>query len=156
MKTGQNGINLIKHYEGCELKAYQKIINGVKDSCTVGFGHCGYVNHELIKVGQIITQAKANELLVADLYSFEQAVFKALKVIVTQNQFDAMVSLAFNIGIGAFLKSSVLKFTNEKNINEASKAFLMWTKVNGKVCLGLAKRRASESVLYAQNKLVLK
>jgi lysozyme len=150
MKTGQNGIALIKHFEGCKLSAYKCPAGKL----TIGVGHTGVVNGEPIKESQKITQQEADKLLKQDLYVFEKGISQLVTVQITQNQFDAMVSLAFNIGLGAFKDSSVLKNVNKKDFNSAEKAFMAWVKVNGNPCQGLIRRRSAEATLFSQNKLV--
>lgn len=138
MKIGQRGLALIKQYEGCRLKAY-KCPAGV---WTIGYGSTG----PHVGAGKVITQAEAEALLRQDLVRFERAVAQADSA--TQNQFDAMVSLAFNIGIGAFQKSSVLRKHNAGDHAGAKASFALWNKAGGRVLSGLVTRRAAEADLY--------
>ena len=140
MKVGGRGVDLIKGFEGLRLEAYL-CPAGV---LTIGYGHAG----PDVEAGQRITSAQAEALLRQDKAWFEAGVSKALTREATQNQFDAMVSLAYNIGLGAFKKSTVLKRFNEGRFNDAALAFMMWTKAGGKQWPGLLRRRADELGLF--------
>lgn len=138
-QIGAAGLALIKEFEGLELKAYlcpAKV-------WTIGYGSTG----PHVTPGQVITEAQADVLLQRDLDRFEDAVAKAAPG-ATQAQFDAMVSLAFNIGIGAFGKSSVLRLHKAGDHRAAAEAFGMWIKGGGRVLPGLQRRRAKEADLY--------
>jgi lysozyme len=139
MKISQQGIDLIKSSEGCKLKAYT-CPAGV---LTVGFGSTGPHVHE----GMEITQADADLLLRMDLNRFENAVNRTCPK-ASQPQYDAMVSLCYNIGEGAFAKSSVARLHNAGKPAEAGQAFMLWNKAAKKVSRGLTARRAKESALY--------
>lgn len=135
MKTSENGLNLIKQFEGCRLTAY-KCSAGV---LTIGYGHTGDV-----KAGQKITQAKADELLKKDLLKFEKHVEKYdSKYHWTQNEFDALVSFAYNIGN---IDQLTAKGTRTKA--QISAKILEYNKAAGKVLAGLKKRRAAEKALF--------
>lgn len=144
MKTSSNGRALIRQFEGDKLTAYI-CPAGV---LTIGVGHTG----RDVKRGMTITQAQSDALLVADLAKFEAAVARLVKVPVTQNQFDALVSFAFNLGAAALGGSTLLKLLNGGRYAEASAQFSKWDKatVSGKkVALpGLTKRRAAEAALF--------
>lgn len=139
MNIGTKGLALIKRFEGCKLTAY-KCPAGI---WTIGYGSTG----PHVKPGMEITEAQAEQLLRDDLARFEQAVSAAAPN-ATQNQFDAMVSLAFNIGIAGFQKSSVLRLHNLGKFQGAADSFALWNKGGGKVLPGLVRRRADESHLY--------
>lgn len=139
MKLAQEGIDLIKRREACRLKAYlcpAKV-------WTVGYGHTGPEVHQ----GLTISQDEAEALLLADLIVFDSAVLKACPD-ATPLQHAAMVSLCYNIGTGAFAKSSVARLHNAGKYAEAAQAFALWNKGGGKVLAGLVSRRAEESGLY--------
>ena len=142
MRTSKNGIELIKKYEGCSLKAY-KCPAGV---FTIGYGHTGNVIPNAA-----ITQVQADQLLISDLIHFENLV-NALKLPINQNQFDAIMSFCFNIGFGAFKKSSLLIAIKEKNNSMIAHNFSLWKNatINGKITplAGLISRRKSEADLY--------
>lgn len=134
-----SALQLVKDSEGLRLKAYlcpAKV-------WTIGYGSTG--TH--VKSGMVITEARAEELLREDLARFEEAVAKAAPN-ATDNQFGAMVSLAFNIGIAAFLGSTVLRKHKAGDHHGAAEAFKMWNKGGGKVLPGLVTRRAKEAQLY--------
>lgn len=133
------GLSLIKNFEGCRLQAYQDAV-GV---WTIGFGHTGGVY-----AGQTITQDQADALLEQDLHYFEVGVNSRVARNATPNQFAAMVSLAYNIGIYAFGGSSVLRNFNAGEINAAADSFLLWNKADGDVLEGLVRRRTAERALF--------
>lgn len=143
MKISPAGISAIKRHEGLRLHAYQ-------DSAgvwTIGHGHTGNV-----QPGQHISEAEAEQLLRDDLAQAEAAVNNGVRVPVTQEQYDAMVSLAFNIGGSAFGKSTLLQKLNEGDIHAAANEFLRWDKitVNGakEVLPGLTSRRRAERAMF--------
>lgn len=144
MKTGSAGLALIKEFEGCRLTAYRDAV-GV---WTIGYGHTAAAGSPAPKAGMTLTQEQADDLLVADLAIYEKAVSSGLTQAPNQNQFDAMVSLCFNIGPGNFGKSSVRRFFNAGETAKAANAFLMWNKAAGKVLKGLTRRRAAEMALF--------
>jgi GH24 family phage-related lysozyme (muramidase) len=145
MKISQDGINLIKYYEGLRTKAYLDSV-GV---ATIGYGHT-----KGVKLGMIITETKAEELLKQDLEYFENKVLDLVKVNLTQHQFDALVSFAFNVGEGNLKKSTLLKklnnlvFFRQSEIEAVADEFLKWNKAGGKVLAGLTKRRQAERLLF--------
>lgn len=142
MKTGPQGIELLKHYEGCKLTSYQDGI-GI---WTIGYGNTFYEDGKKVVKCQTISQERAEQLLLIILSDFENAVNLALKVPVLQYQFDALVCLCYNIGIGNFSKSTLVKKINASQ--PASDEFLKWNKAGGKVVKGLTYRRQSEQYLY--------
>lgn len=145
MKISQDGINLIKHFEGCRLKAYLDSVSVP----TIGYGHT-----KGVKEGMIITETKAEELLKQDLEYFENRVLDLVKVNLTQHQFDALVSFAFNVGEGNLKKSTLLKklnntiFFRQTEVEAIADEFLKWNKAGGKVLAGLTKRRQAERSLF--------
>ena len=141
MKISQAGIDLIKAFEGKRNKAY-RCSAGV---LTVGYGHTGAD----VKQYTTWTDEQCEEALKRDLTRFEEGVTLALgNVPVTQNEFDAFVSLSFNIGISAFGRSTVLRRHKEGDKKGAADAFLMWNKVKGAEVAGLTRRRKAERALY--------
>lgn len=138
-RIGKAGLELLKSFEGCRLKAYV-CPAGV---LTIGYGSTG----KHVKRGMVITQQEADDLKRRDLVRFERAVAKHAPD-ATQNQFDAMVCLAFNIGIGGFIKSSALRFHKQGKHNTAAERFKLWNKGGGRVLKGLVRRRAAEAKLY--------
>jgi lysozyme len=141
MHINERGLALIKSFEGCELDSY-RCAAGV---ATVGFGHTG----PDVRIPMTITQERADELLENDLRRFEQGVSAMVEgVPTTSDQFSAMVSLSFNIGLGAFAGSTVLKRHKLKNHLGAANAILMWNRGGGKILNGLIRRREAERKLY--------
>jgi lysozyme len=135
-------IALIKGDEGCRLRAYRDSVGVL----TIGYGHTG----PDVAEGLEITQERAEELLRADLALFEQGVDDAIdeQASTTDNQYGAMVSLAYNIGLGNFRKSTVVRDHNAGDNAAAANAFLMWDKAGGLVLTGLVRRRHEERALY--------
>lgn len=137
---GQSGESLIKHYESLKLKAYLCPAN----VWTIGWGHT-----KTAKQGMVITRPQAQALFDQDIKSFVDAVNSAIKVNITQNQFDALVSLAFNIGIGNFTKSTLVRRINSRASDvEVHNQFRRWIFANGRRLQGLANRREAEILLY--------
>lgn len=141
MKISDKGIALIKKYEGCRLAAY-KCPAGV---WTIGYGHTGKVDGKAICSGMKITSAKATSLLKSDLAVFEKAVTncKYLTFNPNQNQFDALVSFAFNCGTGSL--NTLVKNRSAKVVSEK---MLLYNKANGRVLAGLVNRRKEEKALF--------
>ena len=131
---------LIKKWEGCRLEAYQDSV-GV---WTIGYGITTNAGLGVIKKGMKITQAQADDMLLAALAKYEKTVQDAIKRNPTQAQYDAMVSLCYNIGQSGFAKSSVVKRFNSGDITGAAEAFMMWVKAGGTTLQGLVNRRHDE------------
>jgi GH24 family phage-related lysozyme (muramidase) len=139
MKTSQAGIDLIKKFEGLELKAYPDPGTG-GEPYTIGYGHTGGV-----KPGQVITAGQAEEFLVQDLKRFEHAVQDLITVPLAQEEFDALVSFTFNIGEGALRDSTLRKRLNAGGGAEVFEQELpRWNKGGSGVMPGLVRRRAAE------------
>ena len=142
MKVSQTGLDLIKHFEGLSLKAY-KCPAGV---WTIGYGTTGVPEARL---GVVISTARAEELLAIDVDKFSRQVWVLVSdVVINQHQMDALIAFAYNVGIGAFKTSTLLKKLLQKDYTGASKEFLRWTKAKGKELPGLVKRRRAESLLF--------
>jgi len=145
MQTGKAGLELIKSFEGLGLKAYL-CPSGV---LTIGYGHTGKVRGNKITLQTTITPEEAETLLKEDLTRFEKAVDSLVKVPLNNNQFDALVSFVFNIGINAFSGSTLLKLLNSGDYKGASQQFKRWIYGNSnKVLEGLKKRRTAEEKLF--------
>jgi len=145
-------IALIKSFEGCSLKAY-KCPAGI---WTIGYGTTaaagvGVVPHE----GMKITQAQADHYFNITIENFATEVVKMMTRAATQNEFGAFVSLAYNIGLGAFKKSSALRYFNAGDHAKAADAILMWNKASGKVLAGLTRRRIAERDLFLTESLAV-
>lgn len=144
-KVSDEGIELLVEFEGEILKVYKDPI-GLP---TLGVGHL--VTKDEKKdwpVGKKITKAQSRAFLRQDLARFESAVNNTVTVPITQNQFDALVSLAFNIGESAFKRSSVLRNLNNRKFQAAADSFLAWNKAGGKTLHGLTRRRNTERSVF--------
>lgn len=138
---GHRGLDLIKSFEGKKLTAYV-CPAGI---LTIGFGSTG----PHVKKGMTITEAEAERLLCEDLERFEAAVEKHTRGHATDNQFDALVSFAFNVGTEALRTSTLLRKHMEGDYAGAAAQFGRWNKGGGRVLAGLTRRRAAEAALYA-------
>ena len=145
VKTVSNsGIDLICSFEGLRLNAYDDGV-GV---WTIGFGTTIYPNGIKVKKGDTCTEAQAKAYMAHDLKKFESAVNSAVTVSINQNQFDALVSLAYNIGTSGFKNSTLVKKLNAGDIRGAAAQFDVWNKGGGKRMQGLVNRRAVERKLF--------
>lgn len=142
MKLSQRGIDLIKQFEGYSSKAYPDPATGGAQ-WTIGYG-----TTKGVKPGMVITAEQAEKMLRDDVAKFESGVSSLITSPTTQGQFDAMVSLAYNIGLGNFGKSTLLKKHNARCYTCAADQFRVWNRANGKVMNGLTKRRAAERQVY--------
>ena len=139
MRTSQEGIDLIKHFEGCETKAYQCSAN----VWTVGYGHTRGVRE-----GDEITQDKAEYFLLEDLKHFEDYVDRLVEVSLNQDQFDALVAWTFNLGPTNLGESTLLKKLNEGHHDEVPSEMARWNRSNGQILEGLKRRRKAEGLLW--------
>ncbi|WP_434627689.1 lysozyme [Chromobacterium sp. CV08] len=142
MKTSPKGIALIQQFEGLRLAAYQDVV-GV---WTIGYGHTGAD----VRPGLAITQAQAVQLLAADLARFEAGVGRLVTVAVNQNQFDALVSFSYNLGLGSLQQSTLLRLLNQGDYAGAAGQFPRWDKAGGQALPGLLKRRQAEQALFLE------
>jgi len=139
MKTSDKGIEFIKRHEALRLKAYLDAA-GV---WTIGYGHTGGVNS-----GDVISEKQAEEFLRADLSTAERAL-NSTRLQLNQNQFDSLVSFVFNLGVGNFARSTLLrKIKSNANDPTIRKEFERWIYAGGKVLNGLVRRRREEADLY--------
>ena len=141
MKTSNRGIELLIKFEGFRGEAYRDVVGVV----TIGFGFTSGV-----KMGDKMTLAEARDRLKREIVEYEQGVLAACTRKPNQNQFDAFVCFAFNVGVAGFRKSSVLKAHNRGDYQAAARAFGLWNKAGGKVFTGLTRRRAAEAALYLE------
>jgi len=139
MKMGTAGMELVKSFESCRLLAY-KDGGGV---WTIGWGHTGGV-----KEFDTCSQEQADAWLAEDMADAEEDVNLYVRVWLTQEQFDALCSLTFNIGGNAFRKSTLVAKLNASNIAGAAKEFLRWKFDNGQEVAGLLRRRQAEQKLF--------
>lgn len=141
MNISQRGINLIKKYEGLELKAY---------TCKGGKLTIGWGTTKGVTSGMVITIKQAEEFLERDIRYFELWVDKLIDVPLNQNQYDALVSFTYNLGEGALKDSTLRKFLNQGRYDLVPAQILRWNKSKGKILPGLVRRREEESKLFAE------
>jgi lysozyme len=139
MKISNEGLSLIKKFEGCELTAY-KCAAGV---WTIGYGHIKDVYE-----GQTITQSEAESMLQHEMEEYEGYINSLVMVPLNQNQFDALVSWVFNLGAGNLRASTLLKVVNLSDMNGVPAQIKRWNKAGGKVLEGLIRRREAEALLW--------
>lgn len=147
MKVSDAGRKAIAAHEGVRLKAYPDPATG-GEPWTIGVGHTSAAGPPKVTKGMTITAEECDEILSRDLATFEKAVLKVVTAPLTQNQFDALVSLAFNIGAGNLSKSTLVKKLNARDYRGAADQFTVWNKAAGKVMKGLVNRRADERALF--------
>jgi lysozyme len=140
MKINKAGIDLLKDFEGCRLKAYL-CPAGI---LTIGYGHTG----PDVVPQQTITQAQADLLLEHDISKFEKGIQNLVSQALTSNQFSALVCFAFNCGLYALEKSTLLYSLNHGNYSKAADEFSKWNKSKGVISPGLVRRRKAESDLF--------
>lgn len=146
MKLSDKGYDLIKKFEGYSDRPY-KCPAGIS---TIGYGNTYYPNGTKVKItDKQITREYANEILAHTADEFAADVLKLVKSKITVNQLNALTAFAYNVGMGNFQKSTLLKLVNV-NPNDAmiAKEFLKWNKAAGKELKGLTNRRIAESALY--------
>mgnify|MGYP005677074333 FL=1 len=139
MKISQEGISLIKKFEGCELEAYQDAV-GI---WTIGYGHI-----KGVKEGMSITKPQAEEMLVHELIEYEQHVLNQVTISLDQCMFDALVSWTFNLGPTNLSSSTLLKVLNSGDYEGVPAQIKRWNKAGGKVLQGLVRRREAEALLF--------
>lgn len=141
LNISERGLSLIKEFEQCRLDAYMPTPDDVP---TIGYGHTGID----VQMGLRWTQEQADEALARDVMRFEAGVNEAVTVPLTQNEFDALVCFAFNVGTGAFRSSTLLRLLNAGDYDGAAAQLLRWNKQAGKELAGLTRRRAAERALF--------
>lgn len=145
MKISNNGINLIKEFEGFSATPY---LCSAK-TATIGFGNTYYLDGTKVQLSdKPISKEQAENLLKLSLKDFEDGINENVKVPLTQNQFDALVCFAYNVGINVFKSSTLLKKINVEDFEGAANEFLRWNRAGGKVLTGLIKRREAENRLF--------
>lgn len=148
----KKGIVLLKRSEGFSNLAYKP---SPTDPWTIGYGST-IVDSQPVYAGQTITREEAEEALQSDIIRFSKSLNSYLKVSLNQNQFDAIFCLVYNIGLGAFKKSTLLKKLNMGDFKAAALEFTKWKWDNGKISTGLEKRRIREQQLFLKEPEVLK
>jgi len=146
----KTGLDHIKQWEGLKLTAYLCPAG----LWTIGYGHTASAGDPKPKAGMTITRAQADALLKRDLGQYEQAVEKAVKVDLNDHQFAALVSFCYNVGIGAFQKSTLLKKLNKGDYDAVLSELKKWVKAGGKRVEGLANRRQVEVALWIKGQFV--
>ena len=139
MKISQEGLSLIKRFEGCRLKSYKCSANVL----TIGYGHTSGV-----KETDTITQDEADKLLQEDVEQFEKYVDDNVTVELGQSQFDSLVAWTFNLGVGNLRESTMLKKLNNEDYKSVPSEMKRWNKAGGKTLDGLIRRRKAESLLF--------
>jgi len=143
MNISQEGLSLIKKFEGCKLESYK---------CAAGVWTIGFGSTSGVEEGMEISQERADMLLLEDVEVFEEAVNNLVEVDLEQNQFDALVAWTFNLGSTNLKNSTLLKVLNDKNYEGVPEQIKRWNKatVDGErqVLEGLVRRREAESLLF--------
>ena len=145
-----HGLAKLKQWEGLKTKAY-KDAGGV---WTIGYGHTAMAGSPVPYQGQVITAAEAENILLKDLMQYEAAVANNVNVKLNDNQFAALVSFTFNVGINAFKKSKLLKKLNNGNFDAVPTELMKWNKAGGKKLQGLVNRRRAEGYLWMEGAFV--
>jgi lysozyme len=143
------GANLIKHFEGC-LQPHQGKYRAYvcpAGVLTIGWGSTHHGGHPITK-STVWTKEECHGAFLMDMVNFEKAVRRLVSVALTEYQFDALGSFAYNCGEGNLSRSTLLKYGNSKQWNKAALEFHKWNKGGGKTLAGLTRRRASESLLF--------
>ena len=136
------GLALTKSFEGLHLEAYRDCA-GI---WTIGYGHTGLG----VFAGETVSEVQADELLRADLAGAVACVNRAVRVAVSQGQFDAMVDFCFNAGRGNFAQSTLLRKVNGRDFGGAVVQFALWVHAGGEVVAGLVRRRKAEADIFAR------
>jgi len=139
MNISQEGIALIKKFEGCKLEAYQD---------SVGIWTIAYGTIKGVKEGDKINQDEAEHLLQEELPEYEGYINDMVEVPLEQNQFDALCSWVYNLGPTNLKESTMLKVLNEEKYAEVPQQIKRWNKAGGKVLDGLIRRREAEALLF--------
>lgn len=143
MKTSDEGLNLIKQFEGFRAKAYL---------CPAGVWTIGYGHTKGVKAGDVVSEEQATELLRQDVADAENIINDLITVPLKQCQFDALVSLVYNIGGGNFYSSTIRRLINEKCKDRVGLQYAwgMWRRAGGRTLSGLIRRREAEFKLFSK------
>lgn len=139
MKPSNKSIELVKHFEGFESAAYL---------CPANVWTIGYGRTKNVKEGDVITEIQAERDLLEELEEFGEQVLSVVDVELNQNEFDALTSWTYNLGVGNLRSSTLLKKLNAGDKNSVPSEMLRWNKANGKVLNGLTRRRQAEADLW--------
>jgi lysozyme len=150
MKISQEGITLIKHYEGCPKDADGNAVSYrcAANKATIGYGSLKLIDGSPVQDNMKISMQEAEDLLAHELEEYEGYINDMVTVPLKQNEMDAMVSWVFNLGPTNLKNSTLLRVLNEGKYHEVPEQIKRWNKVNGKVNEGLVKRRKSEALLF--------
>ena len=146
MKINKEGLELIKSFEGCRLVAYDDLqpnktithISQVKGTLTIGYGHIAGVT-----VGQVISQAQAENMLKSDMAKYEKYVTDNVKITLNENQFSALVSFCYNCGVG-----NLRTLVRNRTADQIANSIPLYNKAKGQVLKGLVRRREAERKLF--------
>ena len=141
MKVSQECVNLVKFFEGFEAKAYL---------CPANVWTIGYGRTRNVKEGDMINELQAERDLLEELEEFGHQVLNTVQVPLKQNEFDALTSWTYNLGVGNLQSSTLLKKLNSGDKNSVPSEMLRWNKAAGKVLAGLTRRREAEAKLWAK------
>jgi lysozyme len=145
MQVSQKGLDLIKFYESFRDKAYQDSV-GI---WTIGYGTTVYSTGKKVQPGESISESAAlNELAFHINHNIVPQLSVYVKAPLNQEQFDALVCFAYNVGSGALATSTLLRKLNNGDVEGAQAQFLVWNKAGGQVLRGLTRRRLSEATLF--------
>ena len=139
MEISQEGIALIKKFEGCELEAYK---------CAAGVWTIGYGSTKGVKKGDSMSQEDADKLLLHEIKEYDCYVNDLVEVNLEQNQFDSLCSFCYNLGPQSLKSSTLLKVLNAKDYEGVPAQIKRWNKAGGKVLQGLVRRREAEALLF--------
>ena len=139
MKVSQECVDLVKFFEGFEAKAYL---------CPANVWTIGYGRTKNVKEGDVVNKRQAERDLLEELEEFGNQVFFAVQVPLEQNEFDALTSWTYNLGVGNLQSSTLLKKLNSGDKNSVPSEMLRWNKAAGKVLAGLTRRREAEAKLW--------
>ena len=146
MNISENGVNLIKQFEGFRADPYQDSV-GV---ATIGYGTILYPDGTSVTMNDSpITEDQAEQYLAFNVDHKTSSINNMLTVSVNQNQFDALCSFAYNLGCGSLHGSTLLRLVNQSDFYGAANQFPLWDKAGGQVVAGLQRRRLAEQQLFS-------
>jgi lysozyme len=144
MRITEEGLDVIKEFEGFRSKAYRDAV-GV---WTIGYGHTSMAGAPQVTPDLVVSKAEATDILRRDVEMFARGVRESVHVQLTDQQFSALVSFAYNVGLGGFRSSSVLKAVNARDFDAVPRRLNLWVKAGGRTLPGLVRRRAAEGALF--------
>lgn len=145
MQYSKTGLAQTEHSEGCRLTSYPDV-----GGWSIGYGH-----HNGVGPNQTCTQAQAEQWLIEDTQAAAAAVNAMVRVLLTQGEFDALVDFVYNVGVGNFQRSSMLKYLNQNRPDLAAQEFEKWDLASGKVVAGLLQRRREEKAEFVYSPPIL-